>query len=365
MSARRPLEGLRVVEAGIALAGPFAGSLLAELGAHVVKVERPGGGDPMRLMGPRVADVAVWWSVAARAKHSVVLDFKKAEEKAAFLALIRDADVFVENYRPGVLDRLGLGWAELEKVNPRLVMLSISGFGQTGPDRGRPGFGKIAEAMSGIVSLTGRPDEVPLHIGFSLADTSTGLMGFLGVALALYQRDVAGGRGAHIDLALFEPLLRITECQFALRERLGRAPMREGSNNPYGWGASGGTGRQAALRCADGSWIMLVLESVGARGGADPEAWAARSIAGLASRAALDRLAGLGIEAVLVHDGASLAESAYFRTRGDVVATVAPEVGEVIVPGEVPKAYREPPLPLFRNVAPGEDQPLAGGAGRP
>jgi hypothetical protein len=110
---------------------------------------------------------------------------------------------------------------------------------------------------------------------------------------------------------------------------------------------------------------MLMLESVGARGGADPEAWAARSIAGLASRAALDRLAGLGIEAVLVHDGASLAESAYFRTRGDVVATVAPEVGEVIVPGEVPKAYREPPLPLFRNVAPGEDQPLAGGAGRP
>lgn len=361
MSARRPLEGVRVVEAGIALAGPFAGSLLAELGAHVVKVERPGGGDPMRLMGPRVDDVAVWWSVAARAKHSVELDFKKPDEKAAFVALIRDADVLIENYRPGVLDRLGLGWTDLEKINPRLVMLSISGFGQTGPDSGRPGFGKIAEALSGIVSLTGRPQEVPLHIGFSLADTSTGLMGFFGVALALYQRDVAGGRGAHIDLALFEPLFRMTECQLALRERLGRAPMRQGSNNPYGWGVSGRAGRHAALACADGRWIMLAVETVGARGGVDPEAWAAQHIAGLGSRAALDTLAALGVEAVLVQDGASLAESAYFRARGDIVTATAPIVGEVVVPGEVPKAYREPPLPRFRNVAPGEDQHLVGG----
>jgi crotonobetainyl-CoA:carnitine CoA-transferase CaiB-like acyl-CoA transferase len=214
--------------------------------------------------------------------------------------------------------------------------------------------------LSGIVSLTGRPDEVPLHIGFSLADTSTGLMGFLGVALALYQRDVAGGLGAHIDLALFEPLLRIAECQLALRERLGRAPMREGGNNPYGWGASGGSGRQVALRCADGRWIMLRLESVGAQGGADPETWAAGRIAGLASRAALENLAGLGIEAVLVHDGATLAENAYFRARGDVVTTTAPVVGEVTVPGEVPKVYGEPTLPLFRNVVPGEDQHLIG-----
>jgi crotonobetainyl-CoA:carnitine CoA-transferase CaiB-like acyl-CoA transferase len=362
MSAqRRPLHGVRVVEAGIALAGPFAGSLLAELGAHVVKVERPGGGDPMRLMGPRVDDVAVWWSVAARAKHSVELDFKKPDEKAAFVALVRDADVLVENYRPGVLDRLGLGWSELQKINPRLVMLSISGFGQTGPDSGRPGFGKIAEALSGIVSLTGRPAEVPLHVGFSLADTSTGLLGFFGVALALYQRDLCGGRGAHIDIALFEPLFRIAECQLALRERLGRAPMREGSNDPYGWGASGGAERHAALACADGRWIMVAVESVGAQDGMDPETWAAQRIAGLDSRGALDALAELGIEAVLVQDGASLAESAYFRARGDVVNATAPVVGEVTVPGEVPKAYREPKLPLFRNVAPGEDQHLAGG----
>lgn len=363
MNGRRPLEGLRVVEAGIALAGPFAGSLLAELGAEVIKVERPGGGDPMRLMGPRVNDVALWWGVAARAKRSVELDFKKPEEKAAFVELVRNADVLVENYRPGVLDRLGLGWDELRKVNPRLVMLSISGFGQTGPDSGRPGFGKIAEALSGIVSLTGKPGEVPIHIGFSLADTSAGLMGFFGIALALFRRDVVGAGGAHIDLALFEPLFRMAECQLALAERLGRAPEREGSNNPYGWGASGGVGRQLPLACADGRWIMIALDSIGAEGGAAPEQWVVQQIEGLGSRAALDRLAELGVEAVLVHDGATLSETEYFRARGDVVTATALDVGQVIVPGEVPKAYREPPLPAFRNVRPGEDQALVRGRG--
>jgi hypothetical protein len=136
--------------------------------------------------------------------------------------------------------------------------------------------------------------------------------------------------------------------------------MREGSNNAYGWGASSGTERHAALACADRLWVMVALETVGARGGADPEAWAVQRIAGLGSRAALNALAELGIEAVLVHDGASLAEDPYFRVRGDVVTTTAPVVGDVIVPGEVPKAYREPALPQFRNVAPGEDQRLVG-----
>jgi crotonobetainyl-CoA:carnitine CoA-transferase CaiB-like acyl-CoA transferase len=361
MTARRPLEGIRVVEAGIALAGPFAGSLLAELGAHVIKVERPGGGDPMRLMGPSVDDVTVWWGVAARAKHCVDLDLKKEEDKEVFCRLIRDADVLVENYRPGVMNRLGIGWAALKEINPKLIMLSISGFGQTGPDSGRPGFGKIAEALSGIVSLTGRAEDIPMHIGFSLADTSTGLMGFLGVALALYQRDVAGGRGAHIDLALYEPLFRMMECQLALYERLGRSPMREGSNNPYGWGVSGEEVSQAPLKCADGAWIMVSLSSIARNaGGGAGERWAAEKIAGLDSAAALATLRKLGVEAVPVHDGASLAQSPYFQERRDVVRTTDPKIGDLVVPGEVPKAYREPALPFFRAVRPNEDRDKLG-----
>jgi len=357
MTHRRPLEGLRVIEAGIALAGPFAGSLLAELGAHVIKVEKPGGGDPMRLMGPSVEDVAVWWGVAARAKHCVDLDLKERAGKEIFLRLIRDADVLVENYRPGVMNRLGLGWPDLKKINPRLIMLSISGFGQTGPESGRPGFGKIAEALSGIVELTGRPDDVAMHIGFSLADTSTGLTGFLGVALALYQRDLAGGSGAHIDLALYEPLLRMNECQLALRERLGRSPLREGTNDPYGWGASGAANAQKPFKSADGHWIMVSLASLRAKApaGEDAEAWAADCIGAREHDAALRHLAKLGVAAVLVHDGATLPHSSYFLERKDVVRAIDPKIGEVVVPGEVPKAYAEPELPLFRATRPNED----------
>lgn len=355
MSARRPLEGLRVVEVGLALAGPYAGSLLAELGAQVIKIERPGGGDPLRLMGASVGDVTVWWGIAARAKLCIDLDLKSTADREVFLQLIRDADAMVENYRPGVLDRMGLGWADLRQINPRLVMLSISGFGQTGPQSGRPGFGKIAEAMSGIVTLTGEPDEVPMHIGFSLADTATGLMGAFGVALGLYQRDVGGGSGTRIDLALFEPLFRMAECQLALAERMGRAPAREGSNDPYGWGASGPPGQgpgyneQAlrAVRCADGHWLMLPVAT-------DPGAIdAAQS---MPIEEALNGLRDRGIEAAQVQDGATLAASPYFRDRGDVCAAADPVVGAMTVVGEVPKAYREPTLPLFRSTRPDADR---------
>ena len=361
MTVRRPLQGLRVVEVGIALAGPFAGSLLAEFGAHVIKVEKPGGGDPMRLMGPKVGDVAVWWGVAARAKHCVDLDLKNDEHKQVFCELIAQADVLVENYRPGVLERLGLGWPTLHALNPRLVMLSISGFGQTGPMSERPGFGKIAEAMSGIVALTGAPDETPMHIGFSLADTATGLMGTLGVALALFHRDVAGGSGTRIDLALYEPLFRMAECQLALCERLGRAPMREGTNDPYGWGASGRVGAIVPMKCADGHWIMVREASIDA---SDGTATVAERVATLSVDAALELLRNLRIEAAQIHDGATIASSEYFVERGDAVRTRDERAGDLVVPGEIPKRPSEPKLQQFRAVRPDEDRAVLAWARR-
>ena len=357
-----PLAGLRVVEVGIALAGPFAGSLLADLGAEVIKVERRDGGDPMRLLGRRKNGVQVWWGVAARNKRVVTLNLKDPEGKALFERLVADADVVVENYRPGVMDRLGIGWKALSKINPRLVMLSVSGFGQTGPDSGRPGFGKIAEALSGMVSLTGEPGETPQHVGFSLADTSAGLMGFFAVSAALYARDCAGGSGTHIDLALYEPLFRMADCQLALHHLAGGSPAREGSNDPYGWGVSGAESAWLpTFACADGRWVMLKVAP-----GAAPRLAGLAGLPADSSRrelaaalaywfrdrspeAARSELADIAIDVAPVHDGATLAADPYFLARGDVVPTDDPVVGPVVVPGYSPRGYARDGLRDFRD----------------
>ncbi|WP_374446607.1 CaiB/BaiF CoA transferase family protein [Stella sp.] len=363
-----PLAGLRVVEVGIALAGPFAGSLLADMGAEVVKVERRDGGDPMRLLGRKKNGVQVWWGVAARNKRVVTLNLKAPEGKALFEQLIADADVVVENYRPGVMDRLGIGWAALSKINPRLVMLSVSGFGQTGPDSGRPGFGKIAEALSGMVTLTGEPDETPQHVGFSLADTSAGLMGFFAISAALYARDCAGGTGTHIDLALYEPLFRMADCQLALRHLSGRSPAREASNDPYGWGAGdGGDTWLPSFACADGRWVMLLVRAetrlrLAALAGLPADSTRRELAAALVHwfrerppESARAELAALGVEVALVHDGATLAEDPYFGERGDVLATEDPVVGPLIVPGYTPRGYDRGALRDFRDAQVGEN----------
>lgn len=365
MSAARPLAGVRVIEAGIALAGPFCGSLLADLGATVIKVERPDGGDPARLLGPRCGDIALWWGVAARDKLCISLDLKAAADRDRFLALVVGADVVVENYRPGVLDRLGIGWAELSARNPGLVMMSISGFGQTGPDALRPGFGKIAEGKSGVVPLTGAPGAPPLHVGFSLADTTAGLMGCLAVVAALSARDRNGGRGARIDVGLYEPLLRMAECQFALCETAGKAPHRRGTNDPYGWGAEGPVERRfVALSCADDAEILVRVDAAsipplaqiaGVAADADAEgldaalrAWAAQ----LPHIRAGQVLREACIEAARIHDGASIAGEPYFLLRGDVLAETLPGVGPIVVPGHIPRGA--PPLRPFHAASVGE-----------
>ena len=259
-NSRLPLDGITVLELGMVLAGPFAGSLLADLGATVIKIEPPGTGDAARQMGPRKNGVSLWWGVATRGKKCITLNLKDPVARALFERLVLTADVVVENYRPGVLDRLGLGWQRLHAVNPRLVMLSITGFGQTGPGAGRPGFGKIAEGMSGIVELTGSPEQNPLFVGYSLADTTAGLFGVFAINLALYRRDVQGAGGAHIDLALYEPLLRMMEAQFAMHRAAGRAPNRSGSNDPYGWGrAAARDPAFAFVQASDGEWIEVVV----------------------------------------------------------------------------------------------------------
>lgn len=365
---RRPLDGVKVVEAGIALAGPFTGSILADQGARVVKVERPDGGDPARLLGPSAEGESLWWGVASRDKLCVALDLKAPEGRARFLDLIEEADVLVENYRPGVLERLGLGWPVLLERNPRLVGLSISGFGQTGPNAGYPGFGKIAECLSGLLPVTGRPDSPPLHVGFSLADTAAGLMGAMAVNMALYHRDCAGGGGLRIDLALYEPLLRMLELQFSLFRATGASPHRTGANDPYGWGAPDKVERRfSALASRDGAEILVLIDAdsapaiadlAGLSDGADLAALET-GLAAWAERVDLDEareaLRARGIEAARVHDGLSIARDPYFLARGDVVPAPRSHSSDLMVPGHIPRGPRTSRLRAFRPARVGEN----------
>lgn len=352
MSDRRgPLGHLKVIELGTVIAGPFAGSLLAEHGADVIKIENPDNPDPLRTMGAKVNGVPLWWGVSGRAKRVITLNLKSDEGRRRFEELVRDADILVENYRPGVLDRLGLGWERLSQINPRLIQLSITGFGQTGPYAPRPGFGKIAEGMCGMVPLTGAPGETPVHVGFSLADTAAGLFGFFGLAVALWMRETGDGRGARIDAALFEPLVRMLDCQFALHERLGGGPERQGSNDPYGWGARG-SGADApvhqVLQGSDGGWIRAVHRSQDALAdaalrlcGTAAQDAAAASAALVAwarerpHREAAAQLVAAGVAAAPVFDGLSIAREPYFRKRGDVVPVTIERIGEVWAPGSL------------------------------
>ena len=369
----RPLAGLRVVEAGIALSGPFCASLLADFGASVIKVERRDGGDPARLLGPQVDHVSLWWGVMARDKQCATLDLKAEADRGRFLKLVAEADVLVENYRPGVMERLGLGWDTLSACNPGLIVMSISGFGQTGPDAKRPGFGKIAEGLSGIVPLTGRPGDAPLHVGFSLADTSAGLMGCMAINMALLDRERNGGRGARIDVALYEPLLRMAELQLALRESAGVTPQRSGSNDPYCWGADPQWGanneygrRYVAAACRDGHKILVRVDAasaaaVAALAGAVPGSVAATLDAALRAWAGTQEveaagalLRAQGIEAARIHDGLSLARSKYFLARGDVQTTSDPVSGALAVPGQLPLRAPRSGLTAFHAAQVGE-----------
>jgi crotonobetainyl-CoA:carnitine CoA-transferase CaiB-like acyl-CoA transferase len=350
-----PLAGITVLELGMVLAGPFAGSLLADLGATVIKIEPPGTGDAARQMGPRKDGVALWWGVASRGKKCITLNLKDGAACDLFERLVATADVLVENFRPGVLDRLGLGWERLSAINPRLVMLSITGFGQTGPGAERPGFGKIAEGMSGLVWLTGDPDQNPLFVGYSLADTTAGLFGVYSVNLALYRRDVQGCGGAHIDLALYEPMLRMMEPQFAMRRALGRAPVRTGSNDPHGWGRT--EPRDVSfhfVQASGGEWLELEIPE-----GAKPDVGRRLEINGAAGTDSLPTalaewarsrsphdvrqlLQAAGAKVVPVLDGRTIAELDYCRMRGDVLPAFDPAVGHFHVTGFFPRHYRRP-----------------------
>lgn len=226
--AAKPLSGLKVVELGTLIAGPFASRICAEFGAQVIKVESPDGGDPLRKWRKLYEGTSLWWFVQARNKKSLTLNLKHPEGIQVLKALLADADILIENFRPGVLEKLGLGWDVLHALNPKLVMVRLSGFGQTGPMKDQPGFGAVGESMGGLRYITGFEDRPPVRTGISIGDSIAALWGVIGALMALRHREVNGGQGQVVDVALYEAIFAMMESMVPefdvfgfIRERTG------------------------------------------------------------------------------------------------------------------------------------------------
>ncbi|MHB8394313.1 MAG: CaiB/BaiF CoA transferase family protein [Candidatus Dormibacteria bacterium] len=245
-----PLVGIRVLDLATMMAAPATAGYLAEFGADVIKVEKPGEGDPQRKWGTRKGGVALYWKSLSRNKRSLTLDLRVAEGAEILKKLVVTADVVIANFRPGTLERWGLGYETLGALNRGLVMLEISGFGREGKLAHRPGFGTLAEARSGFAHLNGQADGPPTLPNMGLADQFSGLMGAFAVMLALYHRDRSDGRGQLIDLSLCDPILRLIEPSLLDWEQLGIAGARTGSRSVH-------VAPRNVYRCGDGRWVAL------------------------------------------------------------------------------------------------------------
>lgn len=250
MRNKQPLSGLRVIEMGSLIAGPFAAKTLGEFGAEVIKIEPPRLGDPLRSWRTPDGTTSMWWHVQARNKKSVTIDLRQPEGQELVRQLASEADVVIENFRPGTLEKWGLDYETLSVLNPALVMLRISGYGQTGPLRDLAGFGVVAEAMGGLRYITGMPGEVPVRPGISIGDSLSALHGVIGVLLALYHRAANGGQGQMIDVALYESVFNMMEGAVPEFDRFGVVRQPAGSALP-------GVVPTNAYLCADGRYVLI------------------------------------------------------------------------------------------------------------
>ncbi len=232
-SRKKPLEGVRIIDAGNMVAAPYTTVLLADFGANVIKIEHPKNGDGQRKLEPIKDGVPLWWKAIARNKRCITLDLSKPKGAAVLKDLTKPADVVAENYRPGTLERWGLGYDVLKAVNSRIILLRISGFGQTGPQRDRPGFGRIAEAMSGLTNLIGDPDGPPMSPGYPIGDLVAGMFGAFAIMMALYHRDLRQGEGQVIDLALYESVFRLLDFDPIQYDHLQTVHKRTGNRVSY------------------------------------------------------------------------------------------------------------------------------------
>jgi len=358
-----PLAGLRVLDIATFIAAPYCATVLAEFGADVVKVEMPGSGDPTRKFGSMTecGDSLVWLS-EARNKRSIELDLRTAEGAATLKRLVAAADVLCENFQPGTLESWGLGWEALSAVNPRLVMLRVSGYGQTGPYRGRPGFGRIANAFGGISFLAGDPDRPPVTPGSAtLADYLSGLYGALGVMMALRERD-RSGRGQVVDIGLYETVFRILDELAPAYARFGRIRQRMGAGTvnavPHSHYPTG-DGRWVAIACTSDKIFARLCEVMGRPELAAPDRFgtiAAREAArGEVDGIVADWTRARPRDAVLaacergqvpcgpVYGIDEIFDDPHYAARGNIARVMEPRLGqEVAVPAPVPRLTATP-----------------------
>lgn len=349
------LAGVRVIEMGQLIAGPFCGKTLGEFGAEVIKIEAPGAGDPLRNWRLLKNGTSVWWQVQSRNKRSVALDLRQPEGQALARQLIAEADVLVENFRPGTLEGWGMSPAELHALNPGLIILRISGYGQTGPYRDLPGFGVIGEAMGGLRHLTAEPGRVPVRVGVSIGDTLAALHGAIGVLAALYHRRAHGGPGQVIDVALHEAVFNVMESLLpeysafgAVREAAGSALPGIAPSNAYpcqdGWVLVAGNGDSifkrlmAAIGRDDLGQAPDLADNAGrvarvAEIDAAIQAWTAqRSV-----QAVTEALSAARVPAGKVYTAKDIAEDPHYRARDMILQQPTRDGYTVEVPGIVPK----------------------------
>jgi crotonobetainyl-CoA:carnitine CoA-transferase CaiB-like acyl-CoA transferase len=355
-----PLAGLRVLDLGNMIAGPFCGRVLADFGADVIKVEQPGRGDPVRGWRSQYRGHSLLWKTMNRNKRAVTLDLHAEEGRVLARRLYAASDVVVENFRPGVLERWGLGYAQVRADFPRLIMVRISGYGQTGPYRDRAGFGGVAEALSGVRFLTGYPDRPPTRVGFALADTVAGLYGAF-AALAAVQERKRSGQGQEIDVALTEATFSLLDDLLAAYRKLGHVAQRHGTGLP-------GVAPSSIYPTRDGQYIViganndnvfrrlatlmrredwladseLANDQGRGRRQAELDAAVGAWTAGYDLRPLNDVLAEHGIPAGPVYDLAGVAADPQFRSRGAIVELDDPDVGPLSLPGVVPVMSRTP-----------------------
>jgi formyl-CoA transferase len=355
-----PLAGLKVLELGQLIAGPFAAKTLADFGADVIKIEPPETGDPLRKWRLLKDGTSVWWQVQSRNKRSLALDLKQPEAQAIVRKLALESDVLIENFRPGAMEAWGLGPEVLQQLNPRLIMLRISGYGQTGPYRDRPGFGVVAEAMGGLRHLTAEPGRVPVRVGVSMGDTLASLHGVIGILMALHHRNTCG-TGQVIDVALYEAVFNCMESLLPEHSAFGAVRGPGGSALP-------GIAPSNAYLCSDGGYALIagngdsiykrLMKTIGRDDlGNDP---ALKDNAGRVARieeidnaigqwtlqrSVADVLAALdaaSVPAGRIYTVADIAADPHYLARGMLQQITMADGSKLTVPGIVPKLSSTP-----------------------
>ncbi|REE92217.1 CaiB/BaiF CoA transferase family protein [Cupriavidus plantarum] len=350
------LSGLRILDLGTMVAGPVAATLFGDFGAEVIKVEVPRRGDTVRDLGPFVEGRCLYWSVENRNKKSITLDLRKPEGRELLLDLVAHADAVVENFRPGTLEKWGCGWDVLKARNPQLIMLRISGFGQTGPYRERAGYDRIALAFGGLMGITGFPDRPPVRIGTSIADYQSAILGAFASMMAIYHRDMHGGEGQQIDLAMYESIIRFTEVLVPAYDRLGTVRERRGNKH---FAAAPGE----HFRTADGRYMILTVsadagfqrlaQAMGRRDWLEDPRYATHeqrwrhvdelntALAAWIEAQPVDELCAILDDAKLaysfIYSIEDIMNDPHYQARGTIASVRDPHIGPVKMAGVVPK----------------------------